>query len=103
MIAQMIIGWVIGIAIVAPTSYYFLRRQLRKHDRLLAENKAKNEAEFAEWYTKRRANMTDKQIADEQAYYKLLQNTPIEQRYKNTYRTGNSLSKDLLGFEILPK
>lgn len=82
MIAQMIIGWVIGIAIVAPTSYYFLRRQLRKHDRLLAENEARLKAEHEEWLSKRRSGMTQEQRIAEDRYHSGLCNMPAEDRLK---------------------
>lgn len=101
MIAQMIIGWVIGIAIVAPTSYYFLRRQLRKHDRLLAEQKAKNDAEFAEWCANRWSGMTHAQRDSERRYNDQLRAMPVGDAWKP--RSNSSLSKDLLGLEILPK
>lgn len=100
-ITQMILGWIIGIAIVAPISYYFLRRQLKKHDRLLSENEAKNQAEFEEWCSKRWAGMTDEQRANEKFYNDQLRAMPIEESWKP--RRGNSLSKDMLGFELLPK
>lgn len=86
MIAQMIIGWVIGIAIVAPTSYYFLRRQLRKHDRLLAENEARLKAEHEEWLSKRRSGMTQEQRIAEDRYHSGLCNMPVEERLKTRDR-----------------
>ncbi|MBP3945128.1 hypothetical protein [Psychrobacter sp. K31L] len=73
--------------------------QNRKTNKWLADAKA--EAEHQEWVAKRWASMTQKQQDDERHYYSLMRNTPVEQR--RTFITGNSLSKDIIGFDLLPK
>lgn len=85
-ITQMFLGWFIGIIIVAPTSYYFLRRQLRKHNRLLAENEARLKAEHEEWLSKRRSGMTKEQREAEYRYCIGLRNMPVEDRLKTRDR-----------------
>ena len=96
-----IIGIFIGLVIlIAFYAIIYWRRKIA-HEKLMNANREAQAHEL--WLIERRANMTQEQIEYEQSYYKLLQNTPIEQRYNNTYRTGSSLSKDLIGFDLLPK
>lgn len=93
------------IILYAIISVFFIVTALgvitvRRNKKLIADAE-KSEVEHKEWMAKRRAGMTGKQLEDERLYFASLRNTPIEQR--RNYRTGNSLSKDLLGFDLLPK
>ena len=73
--------------------------QNRKADKWLVDTKA--EADYQEWLAKIRANMTQAQRDSEDSYINGLRAMPVKESWKP--RTGNSLSKDILGFDLLPK
>lgn len=96
-----IIGLSIGLIIlIAFYAIVYWRRKIA-HEKLMISTREAQAHEL--WLIERRATMTKEQRQAEMNYYNGLRNTPIEQRYNNTYRTGNSLSKDLIGFDLLPK
>lgn len=59
------------------------------------------EIDHKEWLTKRRANMTQAQRESEDLHFSQLRAMPPSEVFKP--RAGNSLSKDLLGFDLLSK
>lgn len=96
----MIILYALGLAVLiaaflAIREYSLLKKSNKESDDLAAEIEHRYLVET------RRANMTQAQRDSEDDYINGLRNVPENERFKQT--TGNSLSKDLLGFDLLPK
>lgn len=84
------------LAIVLAVGFFVVKRN---KSLIAAAEQAENE--HKEWLVERRANMTQEQRDSEDLYYSKLRAMPPSEVFKP--RTGNSLSKDLLGFDLLPK
>lgn len=93
----LIVAFAIFLSAIVITCLHFYVERKYSYEKL----KRKQNDEFKEWLTKRRANMTQAQRDSEYLYFSQLRAMPPSDVFKP--RTGNSLSKDLLGFELLPK
>ena len=93
----LIVAFAIFLSVIVITCLHFYVEHKYPYEKL----KRKQNDEFKEWLTKRRANMTQAQRESEDLHFSQLRAMPPSKVFEP--RTGNSLSKDLLGFDLLSK